>query len=157
MYPSPWSGSRRSSLAVIFKKSLLRQLRAIPKPPIFVHLSGVSALQLVVHSGAMDFQLRCDLRRTEPYSIQSFKFHAVFQHEMSFTQPARLLFCWLFDKKINAGKLLSSSLAFILIIQQEKQAKFVCKSKCNPTIAFSLTNLSVAFTRTNAGVGFITH
>jgi hypothetical protein len=36
---------------------------------------------------------------------------------MSFTQPARLLFCWLFDKKINAGKLLSSSLAFILIIQ----------------------------------------
>ena len=118
MYPSPWSGSRRSSLAVIFKKSLLRQLRAIPKPPIFVHLSGVSALQLVVHSGAMDFQLRCDLRRTEPYSIQSFKFHAVFQHEMSFTQPARLLFCWLFDKKINAGKLLSSSLAFILIIQR---------------------------------------
>ena len=34
---------------------------------------------------------------------------------------------------------------------------FVCKSKCNPTIAFSLTNLNVAFTHTNAGVGFITH
>ena len=34
--------------------------------------------------------------------------------------------------------------------------KFICKSKCNPAIAFSLTNLSVAFTRTNAGVGFIT-
>ena len=36
-------------------------------------------------------------------------------------------------------------------------ALLVCKSKCNPAIAFSLTNLSVAFTRTNAGVGFITH
>ena len=35
------------------------------------------------------------------------------------------------------------------------QKIFGCKSKCNPTIAFSLTNLSVAFTRTNAGVGFI--
>ena len=38
----------------------------------------------------------------------------------------------------------------------KKPHKFICKSKCNPAIAFSLTNLSVAFTRTNAGVGFIT-
>jgi hypothetical protein len=61
---------------------------------------------------------------------------------MSFTQPARLLFCWLFDKKINAGKLLSSSLAFILIIQQEdgKCRPLVCKSVAD----FAARKISVA-------------
>ena len=39
---------------------------------------------------------------------------------------------------------------------EDSKKTFICKSKCNPAIAFSLTNLSVAFTRTNAGVGFIT-